>query len=189
MIYAGYPAEMDVFMTLNPGFKHRIRSIFHFEDFPCQGLAHIFIQKVATRGLKTDVSVEEFTNMIEQTSTAFGKEWNARFCDRLLKLAKEPWMDRYCQTLKVKLLMIATSLICEEDIQKAIDLFPKKFSSNNTMILDCSLGDLLVHTSDQHLTDKSGTLAGQHLCFCTCQFTMSDIHVHRQSAQPPSAST
>ena len=42
MIFAGYPAEMEDFLKLNPGFKRRIRAIFCFEDNTCEELAEVF---------------------------------------------------------------------------------------------------------------------------------------------------
>ena len=50
MIFAGYPAQMEDFIKLNPGFKRRIRSIFHFQDYTCAELAEVFMLKVASRG-------------------------------------------------------------------------------------------------------------------------------------------
>lgn len=43
----------------------------------------------------------------------------------------------------------------------------------------CSLGDLLVHTSDRYQTEVVGTFACQLPCCRTCQYTMSNVHVHR----------
>ena len=49
IIFAGYPAQMENFIKLNPGFKRRIRSIFHFQDYTCAELAEVFMLKVASR--------------------------------------------------------------------------------------------------------------------------------------------
>lgn len=45
-VFAGYPAQMEEFMKLNPSFKRRIRAIFTFDDFTCEELAEIFMRKL-----------------------------------------------------------------------------------------------------------------------------------------------
>ncbi|XP_078364096.1 uncharacterized protein LOC144648396 [Oculina patagonica] len=43
---------------------------------------------------------------------------------------------------------------------------------------NCSLRDLLVHTSYRCATDQQGTFACEHPRCRTCQYTTSDVHVH-----------
>ena len=97
MIFAGYPAQMEDFMKLNPGFKRRIRAIFIFDDFACKELAEIFMRKLQTRGFNTDITVQELGNLIAlHTRVDFRKAWNAGFCDRLFELAEENLDERLC---------------------------------------------------------------------------------------------
>ena len=123
MIFAGYPAQMEDFIKLNPGFKRRIRSTFHFQDYTCEELAEVFMRKVELRGFQTDMSLEELANSIEnKTTEAFRREWNAGFCDRLFELAKEN-LDQRLLTDSFGVIADGCDLsqISKEDIHKAID--------------------------------------------------------------------
>ena len=125
MIFAGYPAQMEEFMKLNPGFKRRIRAIFIFDDFTCEELAEIFMRKLQTRGFNTDITVQELGNLIAlHTPEDFRKAWNAGFCDRLFELAKESLAERLCSDSfgEVKDDESELSQISKEDIQKAIGM-------------------------------------------------------------------
>ena len=46
MIFAGYTAEMELFLTSNPGIKSRITRTFIFEDYTCDQMAKIFMGMV-----------------------------------------------------------------------------------------------------------------------------------------------
>lgn len=90
MIFAGYPTQMEEFMKLNPGFKRRIRSIFHLEDYTCEELAEIFERKLHFHGFTTDLTRADLKATFESmTSEKLRRDWNAGFCDRLFELAKE----------------------------------------------------------------------------------------------------
>ena len=123
MIFAGYPAQMEDFMKLNPGFKRRIRSIFHFHDYSCAELAEVFMLKVESRGFETEVSVADLTDILENKTTEdFRKEWNAGLCDRLFELAKENLDERLLSdSLSLKSDGPELSKICMEDIVNAMD--------------------------------------------------------------------
>ena len=125
MIFAGYPAQMEDFIKLNPGFKRRIRSTFHFQDYSCAELAEVFMhmRKVATHGFKTDVSIAELTDVLEyKTTEDFRKEWNAGLCDRLFELVKENLDERLMSdSLGLKTDGNELSQMCKEDIVKAMD--------------------------------------------------------------------
>ena len=127
MIFAGYPAQMENFLKLNPGFKRRVRSVFCFEDYTCEELAEVFKRKLVLRGFTTDVSAEELSKVIGQKTTPeFRKEWSAGLCDRLFELAKENLDERL---LSDSFTVIADGCelrnISKEDIHKAIDSIHK----------------------------------------------------------------
>lgn len=127
MIFAGYPVEMEAFMGLNPGFKRRIRSIFYLDDYTSQELADIFSKKVKQQGFRTDVSAEELATIIDQQTTVdFRKQWNAGLCDRLFELAKENLDQRLMPDSfgEIPKDDDSLSLICKEDIVKAIESMP-----------------------------------------------------------------
>lgn len=90
MIFAGYPAEMEEFMKLNPGFKRRIRTTFRFPDYSCEELARMFLHLTQKRGFTTNSTLEEITDLIENSKTeGYRKEWNAGLCEKVFNLAKE----------------------------------------------------------------------------------------------------
>lgn len=53
-IFAGYPNEMDRFMTMNEGLKSRIGYHFLFESYKEDALAQMFLDKMEQAGLKFD---------------------------------------------------------------------------------------------------------------------------------------
>ena len=123
MIFAGYPAQMEDFIKLNPRFKRRIKSVFHFQDYTCEGLTGVFMCKVQQRGFKTDMSLEELTDAIEnKTAEAFRREWNTGFCDRLFELAKEN-LGQMLLTASFGVTANGCELlqICKEDIHNSIN--------------------------------------------------------------------
>ena len=125
MTFAGYPAQMEEFIKLKPGFKSRIRAMFICDDFTCEELAEIFMRKLQTRGFNTDITVQELGNVIAlHTPEDFRKAWNAGFCDRLFELAKESLDERLCSDSfgEVKDDESELSHISKEDIQKAIGM-------------------------------------------------------------------
>ena len=123
MIFAGYPAEMEDFLKLNPGFKRRIRSIFCFEDNTCEELAEVFKRKLEMHDFETAVLPEELSKVIAQKNTKeFRKEWNAGLCDRLFELSKEN-LDGRLKSNYFGVIADGCDLrtISREDINKAID--------------------------------------------------------------------
>ena len=71
MIFAGYPAQMEELMKLNPGFKRRIRAIFTFDDFTCEELAEIFMRKLHFHAeascLQTEIMLSLIRRKLQQT--------------------------------------------------------------------------------------------------------------------------
>ena len=125
MTFAGYPAQMEEFIKLNPGFRRRIRAMFICDDFTCEELDEIFMRKLQTRGFNTDITVQELGNLNAlHTPEDFRKAWNAGFCDRLFELAKESLAERLCSDSfgEVKDDESELSQISKEDIQKAIGM-------------------------------------------------------------------
>ncbi len=97
VIVAGYPDEMNDFLTSNPGMKSRFTHFFNFEDYNPDELIEIF------RGLakKEDFSIDEaaiellkkeFTAIYRKRDKTFG---NARFVRNVFNDAKMQLSKRY----------------------------------------------------------------------------------------------
>lgn len=68
MILAGYPKQMDEFVTANPGLKRRITYEMTFPDYSNDDLARILFTQVARRGFKVD----ESSCSLQATSSLIG---------------------------------------------------------------------------------------------------------------------
>jgi stage V sporulation protein K len=71
IILAGYPKEMDEFVSVNPGIKRRVTYEFSFPDYSCEDLAKIFEHQVRRRGFETcpGVTTEMVASVIERLTT------------------------------------------------------------------------------------------------------------------------
>jgi replication-associated recombination protein RarA len=71
MILAGYPKQMEEFVTANPGLKRRITYEMEFPDYECMDLARILQHQVRSRGfaLRSDVTLEHLETLIEKSTT------------------------------------------------------------------------------------------------------------------------
>jgi len=71
IIVAGYPKQMDEFVTANPGLKRRITYEFTFPDYNADDLAKIFVTQVEKRGFQVDpaVSLSTLSGLIAKNST------------------------------------------------------------------------------------------------------------------------
>lgn len=71
IIIAGYPKQMDDFVSLNPGLKRRITYEFDFPDYTTDELGEILFTQVQARGFQVDpsVSVEDASRLIASSTT------------------------------------------------------------------------------------------------------------------------
>ena len=77
-------------MKFNPSFKQQIRSIFHLEDYSCEELAEIFERMLYLHSFTMDLTLTDLKATFESmTIEKLRRDWSARFCNRLLELAKE----------------------------------------------------------------------------------------------------
>jgi replication-associated recombination protein RarA len=73
IVLAGYPKQMDEFMSVNPGIKRRVTYEFTFPDYSSRDLAGIFEHQVRSRGfeLAPGVTTDLITDAINRHTT----EW------------------------------------------------------------------------------------------------------------------
>ena len=113
VIAAGYPEDMDRFLTSNPGLKDRFTETITFQDYTPDELLQIFLAKcdgsyVVTSGAKKAVHDE----LVERYRTRDATFGNARMTRtlydqialaqsmRLAKLPREEWTDRVLTTFE-----------------------------------------------------------------------------------------
>jgi SpoVK/Ycf46/Vps4 family AAA+-type ATPase len=90
IIVAGYPKEMNHFISSNPGLKSRFNLVFNFQDYQPQELMQIAEQMADKRLIKftEDANAYLYTRLVEAYRTrdkAFG---NARFVNSIIDEAK-----------------------------------------------------------------------------------------------------
>jgi adenylate kinase family enzyme len=69
MILAGYPKQMDEFVTANPGLKRRITYEMEFPDYSPTDLALILQTQIRKRGFLTEVPTETLGSLIDQSTS------------------------------------------------------------------------------------------------------------------------
>mmetsp|Transcript_13332 Transcript_13332/g.20304 ORF Transcript_13332/g.20304 Transcript_13332/m.20304 type:complete len:579 (+) Transcript_13332:167-1903(+) len=85
IILAGFPVEMQTFLTHNPDLRKKFSITFEFPDYTCTELARIFMDFAAAKGFEMDVTEEEISNLLEQETTlAWRTERNGRVCEALM---------------------------------------------------------------------------------------------------------
>ncbi|MCE1187782.1 MAG: AAA family ATPase [Ignavibacteria bacterium] len=97
IIVAGYPNEMEDFLSSNPGMKSRFNHFFTFEDYNPDELISIFKGIAAKEDFSietpaTDLLLKEFTSIYRKRDKTFG---NARFVRNLFNDAKMKLSKRY----------------------------------------------------------------------------------------------
>ena len=126
---AGYPQEMNTFLSSNPGLKSRFNYYFHFEDYTPDEMLKIAEFAATKRNIKISVDANKVLNEIiisayRDRDRTFG---NARYIHSLIDEAK---MNMGLRIMKQKdydkLNKEALSTILVEDIQKLVHLKNKK---------------------------------------------------------------
>merc|ERR1712151_34106 len=94
IILAGYPDEMDAFISVNPGIKRRITYEFLFDDYSVDDLVKIFDLQVKRRGFKLDHSLSQDASfskvkaLIETHTTPKQRSaFNGGLCEHLARQA------------------------------------------------------------------------------------------------------
>merc|ERR1712205_48034 len=72
IIVAGYPKQMDAFVTANPGLKRRITYEFTFPDYTPDDLAEILVTQVEKRGFEVEpsISLPTLSGLIAKSTTS-----------------------------------------------------------------------------------------------------------------------
>ena len=116
VIVAGYPDEMEAFITSNPGLKSRFGRYFYFKDYSAKELAKIFILFCKNAALKLTKPAESkllslFQRLYENKDKSFG---NGRLARNLFEKVIENQANRLVEITPLTDEVLST--ICKEDI-------------------------------------------------------------------------
>ncbi|MBU0558877.1 MAG: AAA family ATPase [Bacteroidetes bacterium] len=118
VIAAGYPEEMETFLTSNPGMKSRFNHTFNFEDYSPEELIDIFQRYLKKEEYSIDEGAEtalnkEFTNLYRKRDQTFG---NARLVRQTFESAKLQLSRRVSKLSDEEKTDEAMATIIEDDI-------------------------------------------------------------------------
>ena len=91
VILAGFPTEMNLFLSRHDDLRRRFDVTFEFPDYTCSELAEIFIDLVHAKGfyLEETIGVEYLAKLLEkQTDHRWRSERNGRVSEMLLSGAR-----------------------------------------------------------------------------------------------------
>jgi SpoVK/Ycf46/Vps4 family AAA+-type ATPase len=154
IIVAGYPSEMDVFMSSNPGLKSRFTMVYDFPDYVPQELMEIAHYAAQSRHVHLSEDAKEwlYKNLVDayrKRDRFFG---NARLVNSLMDEFKMNLGLRIMKTNKPeKLTKEQLSTIALEDVQKA-------FQKQAGLVPDIPVDEELLKES----LDKLKSMMGLH---------------------------
>lgn len=119
VIAAGYPEEMDAFLTSNPGLKSRFTKTFDFEDYTPDELLEIFRRTIKQEEYSLDKEADEylkkeFTRLYRERDKSFG---NARLAKSIFEDAKLNLSRRYLKLPKEEQTKEVLTKIVAEDLK------------------------------------------------------------------------
>mmetsp|Transcript_26384 Transcript_26384/g.38988 ORF Transcript_26384/g.38988 Transcript_26384/m.38988 type:complete len:579 (+) Transcript_26384:254-1990(+) len=85
IILAGFPVEMQTFLTHQPELRKKFPVTFEFPDYTCAELARIFLDFAAAKGFEIECPEDEISALLEQeTTVSWRTERNGRVCELLM---------------------------------------------------------------------------------------------------------
>lgn len=147
IMVAGYPKEMEVFLSSNPGLKSRFGNYFHFEDYTPEELLEIVLKHAAEKQVTLTEKAQNYLyeQLIEGFRTRDRSFGNARYAIGLLSEAK---MNMGLRLIKQENFNDFTaeeiSTIQKEDIERIFEQKDKKkvHLKVNEKLLQSALNDL-----------------------------------------------
>lgn len=125
VVLAGYPAEMEQLMDMNPGLRSRIPYTFYFEDYSVEELMEIATGLVKKLEYSfTSAALKALRNLLCQVMHGNNTvQGNARFITRLITNQIIPAMSNRLLRLPPKRLKNkkVLQLICKEDIPATVN--------------------------------------------------------------------
>mmetsp|Transcript_34738 Transcript_34738/g.39578 ORF Transcript_34738/g.39578 Transcript_34738/m.39578 type:complete len:589 (-) Transcript_34738:189-1955(-) len=87
IILAGFPVEMQTFLSHQPELRKKFDVTFEFSDYNCEELSKIFLDLTAAKGfdMDDDLSEDIISHLLEQeTTVSWRTERNGRVCEQLM---------------------------------------------------------------------------------------------------------
>ncbi len=152
MIFAGYPDEMNDFITSNPGIKSRISQTIHFEDYTPKELFEIGLFMANRKNVSLDKEAkvllqEELYEIYRSRSRNFG---NARLIDSIIQEAKMELAKRIMKNEN-------HNQLSQEEIStiKKVDLLPV-FTEEQQKTINIPIDEQLLDESLDELNQLIG---------------------------------
>ena len=120
IILAGFPVEMQTFMTYQTELRKKFPISFEFPDYSCQELARIFVDLAAAKGFDLEESLTEdaIADLLEKETTAqWRSERNGRISELLLSGARNEVRRRLRSTMVEDEDEFDPQLIVREDVE------------------------------------------------------------------------
>ena len=152
IMVAGYPEEMEFFITSNPGLKSRFKYYFHFDDYLPDELMEISDYATKKRSVNLNTDARNFVNktLIEAYRNRDRTFGNARYAIGLIDEGKMNMGLRLMKSENIKnLTNEELSTIVFEDIEAIV-------SSKKKKILDIPVDDSLLKESLVELNSLVG---------------------------------
>lgn len=122
IVFAGYPKEMQNFLSSNPGLSSRLRNVIYFPDYSPDELMEIAEYTAQKRGVLIDGEAKELIRkkVVEVYRNRDAHFGNARYINGLIEEAKQHLATRLMssKTDPSKLEPEELSTITEEDVKK-----------------------------------------------------------------------
>ena len=118
VIFAGYPVEMEQFLSRNPGLRSRIAFHISFDDYTAEELYQITQLIVEEKGMLLSEGVREKLLPIFEAATERPDFGNGRFARNLVEKALMNQADRLIQRNPEMLTRKEATLLKAEDFEK-----------------------------------------------------------------------
>jgi SpoVK/Ycf46/Vps4 family AAA+-type ATPase len=123
IILAGFPVEMQTFLSHQAELRKKFPINFEFPDYSCQELARIFVDLVAAKGFDLEESLTEdaIADLLEKETTAqWRSERNGRISELLLSGARNEVRRRLRSTMVEDEDEFDPQLIVREDVESVM---------------------------------------------------------------------
>ncbi len=102
IVFAGYPKEMQNFITSNPGLSSRLRNVIHFPDYSPDELMEIAEYTSQKRGVLLEADAKDLIRkkLVEVYRNRDAHFGNARYVNGIIEEAKQHLANRLMKTKK-----------------------------------------------------------------------------------------